>query len=118
MLGQSGGGTFSALVSKPIEQNPDGESLRQNMPCPRTGSTRFRMTSKIAQLWGWEVQTLGLEVTDYRESSTYTGHDSSYFWKRPVHITNHSILPSSLIAAARGASFISKDFTAWLSTGK
>lgn len=42
MLGQSGDGAFSDLISKTKEHSPDGESLRQSFTLPRTGSTRVQ----------------------------------------------------------------------------
>ena len=42
MLGQSGDGAFSDLISKTTERNPDGESLRQSFTLPRAGSTRVQ----------------------------------------------------------------------------
>lgn len=42
LLGQSGDGAFSALVSKSAEHNPNGESLRQIVPHPGTGSTKVQ----------------------------------------------------------------------------
>lgn len=116
VVAQSGVGAFSALVSKSAEHNPSGESLRHNVSHSGTGSTRVHGNCGPHDLS--DCSGLGLENRLQLVKNpilTYTWHDSSHLWKRPINVNGHFIF-SDLCHS--GASSISRDVTPLLSTGE